>query len=219
VTRGINEAFLENRVGEELTGKKGKSAAGVLLVATAQGIPLIYVDTENLEPLAEVPLSDQAKARIVQAAQQGYAIMVPERMVAWNRQLTTAWWQIDPQSGEAVGVGEDGTHQFLVTFTAEARLLAITLEMMKMYSDILVFRKEAWNSAVNMTWEHFWLEAGGSSNSDKTMIQVYQDALKSAKLYMGTTTFGFPGMGRVKFYLDCKRKLADDKDIMCIFAW
>ena len=115
LTRGMNEAFLEKAVGEQMMGPEvvSKSAAGVLQAANAQGIPLIYVDAEYLEPLAQAQISQQAKARIVDAAMQGYGVLVPEQMVMWNARPAIAWWQLDLNTGEVVGVGEDGTHQFI----------------------------------------------------------------------------------------------------------
>jgi hypothetical protein len=98
-------------VGEQMTGEVGKSGAGVLQTAAAQNIPLMYVDMENLEQLARAPISQQAKARIVDAVTQGYAVLVPERMVTWNGQAMIAWWQMNLQTGEMVDVNEDGTHQ------------------------------------------------------------------------------------------------------------
>ncbi len=96
LTRGMNEAFLEKSVGEQLTsppapplageGSGVGSAAGVLQAATAQGIPLMYVDAQRLELLASLPISEQVKARIVQATQQGYGVLVPEQMVTWSGQ-------------------------------------------------------------------------------------------------------------------------------------
>lgn len=46
-------------------------------------------------------------------------------MVSYNGEQTVAWWQIDLKMGETVGVGEDGTHQFLVVLPPQLDLLRI----------------------------------------------------------------------------------------------
>jgi hypothetical protein len=195
----MNEAFLEKDVGDELAGQEGQSAAGVLQAATAQGVPLMYVDAEHLKPLADAPLSDEAKARIVQAVLQEYRILVPERMVTWNGEQTIAWWQIDSESSEAVGVGEDGTHQFLVIFTAEAKLLMLhaqfTPNLIK-----LVLRRAVWKAAAELTWDYFWREALGQVKSptqctepvckgEAQHLEAYQNAYKLTKSYMHDTVW------------------------------
>lgn len=123
LTRGVNEAFLEKMVGEQMTGEVGKSGAGVLQAAAAQDIPLMVVDMNHLEALSKATISQQAKARIVDAVTQGYAALVPERMVTWNGQPTIAWWQVNLQTGEVIDVSENGTHQFLVQGGSELKYL------------------------------------------------------------------------------------------------
>jgi hypothetical protein len=129
LTRGMNEAFLEKMVSEELIGQESQSAAGVLQAAVTQGIPLMYVDVEHLEPLSDALISAEAKARIVQATQQGYGILLPERMVLWDGEWTTAWWQIDLETGETVGVGEEGMHSSIVQFIGMIIFTVVVLEV------------------------------------------------------------------------------------------
>jgi hypothetical protein len=215
LTRGMNEAFLEKIVGDKLTGQEGQSAAGVLQAATAQGIPLIYVDAENLEPLAEAPLSDEAKGRIVQATQQGYGILTPERMVTWNGEQTTAWWQIDLESGEAVGVGEDGTHQFLVTLTAEARLFAIVVQQVRALAKYFT-RSHAFRYAYRETWDYFadtfleQLDQQGPIEGE-ALSQIAQEALEETKRYMHDGTVG-GGWGTY-------RAICETTDRYCKLLW
>jgi hypothetical protein len=84
MTRGVCNTFLESAVGEALTGELSKSAANVLQAALDQDIPLAYVDADYLDVLARLEISTQAKAFITDAVQQGYGVIVPEQMVAWD---------------------------------------------------------------------------------------------------------------------------------------
>ncbi len=185
MTRGMNEAFLEKRVGEDLTGQEGQSAAGVLQAATAQGIPLMYVDATCLEPLANAPLSIEAKARILQATQRGYGIMVPERMVIRNGKQTIAWWQIDMETGETVGVGEDGTHQYIVQFAGAVYLFAALIQFAQYMFEWITARLVAWKVASVFTWDYFWRSAVSEVDAQgKSIQQIYQEALVATKEHL-----------------------------------
>jgi hypothetical protein len=184
LTRGVNEAFLEKKIGEQMTGEAGKSGAGVLQAAAAQNIPLMYVDMEHLEQLARAPISQQAKARIVDAVTQGYAVLVPERMVTWNGQVTIAWWQLDLQTGEVVDVNEDGTHGLFTIITAFVLkyLLLPTLGALWLYRRI-----ETWQKTADATWKYYWnAKAPGLSGANAA---AYRQALIDTKNYMRNTVW------------------------------
>lgn len=87
------------------------SAAAILEQATIDNIPLVYIDKNRLDELAQLSISVEAKARIIASINNGFLVVVPERMVVHHETLTIAWWRINPDSGEVIGVGEDGTHQ------------------------------------------------------------------------------------------------------------
>jgi len=163
-----------------LRGPRQISAAGVLQAASAQNIPLVYVDAEHLESLAQAQISTQAKARIVDAAMQGYGVLVPERMVTWDGQPAIAWWQLDLKTGEVVDVNEDGTHQFLVIFTAEAKvLIAVAL-----IAAVLIARIVTWHWAVTSTWTYFWQTTARLQRSGMRGDALYLASLAETKKHM-----------------------------------
>ncbi len=186
MTRGVCDIFLETSVGEALIGgeEKIKSAANVLQAAAAQNIPLVYVDANRLDVLARIDISTQAKAFIMDAVQWGYGVLVPERMVEWEDGKTISWWQLDTDTGETIGVGEDGTHNMLIEGLAFV-LLTLAIVLLVIALVIWLLRLINWFKAVYMTWDHFWREAmpdartGGGDQE-----QIYKDALAEAKRHM-----------------------------------
>jgi len=209
MTRSVADTFLESAVGESLTGAGGdtqyairdtqyaiRSAANVLRAAQAQSIPLIYADARHLEALAKADISTQAKAFIVDAAQQGYGVLVPGRMVNG----TVAWWQVDLQTGEMIGVGEDGTHFSMVQGAFEAMVLADVSKTFLWLVEVLIERTRhlVYEQARAMTWFYFW-RAGmadlGCEGADLaqcagvTPEDVYQEALKDTKSFMATVVW------------------------------
>ncbi len=107
--RGVADTLLEGDVMQQTTSAQAVSAAAVLEQADQQRIPYLYINSSRLQKLAGAQISDKAKAHIVQAVRSGMTVLVPERMVPCGNVTTIAWWQINPQTGEMVGVGEDGT--------------------------------------------------------------------------------------------------------------
>jgi hypothetical protein len=90
-----------------------------------QGGEAVLVTDGNLDVLTSLDISDEAKARILTAIQGGSAIIVPTSTVSIGGVETVGWWQVDPITGETVGVMEDGSHASF----AENALTWRTLEL------------------------------------------------------------------------------------------
>ncbi|MGE3818073.1 MAG: Ig-like domain repeat protein [Isosphaeraceae bacterium] len=115
--RGIAESVLEGEVMRAFVSRlnAGQTTVGIILdvgtiftAARAQGIAPVLIRPDNPGVLQGLALSDQAKARITSALDRGQDVIVPSRMVDVDGVTTVAWYEIDPNTGEAIGVGEDG---------------------------------------------------------------------------------------------------------------
>jgi hypothetical protein len=186
MTRGVCNTFLESAVGEMLTGEYSKSAANVLQAALDQDIPLAYVDADHFDVLARMEISTQAKAFIMDAVQQGYGVLVPEQMVAWDGGQTIAWWQLDLETGEMVGVGENGTHDF-ITFTTMF-LTGFLIQLRLVWIIVQLCRIIQWRNAAYQVWDYFNRSVSRGLidlESESEMQQVYRDALRKTKMHFG----------------------------------
>jgi hypothetical protein len=184
MTRSVCDTFLESAVGEELTGEQSESAADVLQAAQAQDIPLTYVDQSRLDVLARLELPTQAKAFIVDATQRGYGVLVPERMVNWNGGQAIAWWQLDLETGEMVGVGEDGTHASLITTPLKVIAALAALDVVLWITAWLVSRWRAWTDATMAMWDYFWRRSMDEVPDKGQPQEIYREALEETKRYM-----------------------------------
>lgn len=197
MARGMNDTFLEKSVGEMLLDQPGKSAAGVLQAAAEQGISLVYTDANNLAALGSVAISDEARGRIWQAVEQGYGVLVPRQMVDWNGEEAIAWWQLDLKTGAMVGVGEDGTHNYLVETALMLPIwVKLTIGLVLLLIPILVARYQ-WRQAIEMTWNAFWEEvvrqsSGVNANDPNALRDMYQDVLQATKAYMNSNPHVWP---------------------------
>jgi hypothetical protein len=193
MTRGMSNTFLETQVGKVMGGQPS-GAATILQEAQAQGIPLVYVDADHLEGPKWDDISSRAKAHILDAVKarpdegrKGYGLLLPERMVVIDGEPTIAWWQVDLETGETIGVGEDGTHQFLVMFTGQVKLY---IQAGKLLTQIIMLqqRTRTWQGA----WDHFWQQAEANFESlpedatEEDIVEMYAETLADTKTYMST---------------------------------
>ena len=121
--RGVSEGLIEQQVSAMLVPptqppSTAVSAVDVFQAALAQGIGLLLLTTENLSILNSMDISANAKTLITAAVDQGDLVIVPALSVTLNGAATTAWYQVDPETGEAIAVTQDGGHQNLNEYAA-----------------------------------------------------------------------------------------------------
>lgn len=147
-TRGTRESELETRVLQQQADRLGNtkpiiSTVSVFAAAEDQGIPLVELADFNSGQLDGLDFSADAKARISHALQSGRSVIVPARSVDLGGQPTVAWLEIDPVSGESIGVTEDGGHQAISEWGSNLTIIGIELSVLQ--SVLLVFINVLWN--------------------------------------------------------------------------
>ena len=115
-TRGMQEMTLEAVLLEEVAGVPSKSVYRVFETAHEQDIPLAAISASNLDDLADLDISDEAKARITSALLKGpqYLVMLPSRSVTLGNEKTVGWILVDAFSGQTVDVMENGQHSVMI---------------------------------------------------------------------------------------------------------
>ncbi|HEV3310798.1 MAG TPA: hypothetical protein VG815_09790, partial [Chloroflexota bacterium] len=94
--------------------------------ALAQNIPLLTLNAQNAGAVQMLAISDDAKARISAALGQGLVVVVPQQAVTIDGAAQTAWYQINPSTGETIGVTQDGEHSGIIQLSA-TQVFAISL--------------------------------------------------------------------------------------------
>ncbi len=123
--RGLAESLLEGQVASAVAPSSSQqpavtySTASIFQAASEEGIPLVAISTDNMGVLDSLPLSAEAKARITGAVEQGNDVIVPNQNVTIDGAQAVGWFQINPTTGETVGVTEDGGHQGLFEWVAQ----------------------------------------------------------------------------------------------------
>ncbi|PDV97447.1 FG-GAP-like repeat-containing protein [Candidatus Chloroploca asiatica] len=134
LARGLLDGELESGVLERLSGRPVVSVANMLRQAEADGIPLVALNTDQLDMLANLPISAEAKARITEALTRNPALVaiMPTRPVMLEGQARFGWLEIDQNNGQTRDVSEDGMHVALVDYA----FLAVGMDTKWMFAFI-----------------------------------------------------------------------------------
>jgi transglutaminase-like putative cysteine protease len=114
--KGINESWLEGQVLSSMTDKDVLTTAQVMQAASEQEIEFLFIGETNLDLLPTVGLGAEAEARITTAVLNGKVINVPATAPLINGEPAIGWWEIDLETGETIGVMENGLHNALVEY-------------------------------------------------------------------------------------------------------
>lgn len=114
--RGMFDSFLEATVFPPSTGMQNLSAAMIVLQSMEEGIPLVALTESNLSILQSLNLPADAIARITANVQTGLTVIVPTQALIVDGARTTAWFDLDPSTGEMIAEGEDGAYQGISEF-------------------------------------------------------------------------------------------------------
>jgi uncharacterized membrane protein len=111
--RGIFDSFLEAQSVPVLPGGVNLSSASIIQQSMQQGIPMVGIGKSNLSLLQTLNLPADAIARITTDIQSGLLVIVPTQALTINATPITAWWIVNPTTGEILSEGQDGGHQGL----------------------------------------------------------------------------------------------------------
>jgi hypothetical protein len=125
LTRTMGDKAIEYNLLNLMEFESVQSAYGTILGALDNDIALAIISAANLEDLAALPISDEAKARITLAVQDGNIVFVPAEPVPIDGTPTIGWLEID-ETGHASFVNEAGQQasffeallQYLVAFAS-----------------------------------------------------------------------------------------------------
>src|SRR6185312_5194983 len=109
--RGVFDSVLESDALPTVPGAQSSSSITIIEQAEQQGIPFVVITASNLSLLQSLGLHPDALARIATAARAGLEVVVPTQPVTVNGTATSAWYDINPTTGETITESQDGRHQ------------------------------------------------------------------------------------------------------------
>lgn len=93
-----------------------KSALGAMDAAMQQGIGYTLLTPDKQDEVRFMDISDDAKARILEALDRGRVVMTPERAPSMRGQAYLAWFEMNLETGEMEDQDEDGNRAAIVEY-------------------------------------------------------------------------------------------------------
>jgi hypothetical protein len=134
--RGIQESVIEGRLIALSTGRDPTAnTAQIISVAEKQGVPLVVINTSTRSRLGEiVPGIPPTCVQMMDAAlAKGREIIIPSRAIALGGEQQWGWWEVDPASGQVVGVMQNGEHQGMVEYSVNSEEIGLNDDTGKIF--------------------------------------------------------------------------------------
>ncbi len=131
VARGIQESVIEGRLVALATGKDPTAnTAELVSAAQKQNVPLVVINASTRSRLGEIaPGIPATCVQMMDAAlAKGREIIVPSRAVALAGGPQWGWWEVDPASGNVIGVMQDGQHQGMAEYSVNSEAIGLNDE-------------------------------------------------------------------------------------------
>ncbi len=117
--RGLQNSVLEGVVLGHATGLDTPSTTAVVMFKAADdGTPLLTIVPANVDQLDGLDnLPGHSSELITEALRSGHDVIVPESAVRVGNRDRWGWWQVNRDTGEVIGVMDDGQHQASTNYT------------------------------------------------------------------------------------------------------
>ncbi|HLE57837.1 MAG TPA: transglutaminase family protein, partial [Rhodothermia bacterium] len=129
--RGIQESVIEGRLVALATGRDPTAnTAQLVSAAQKQGVPLVVISTSTRSRLGEIaPGVPATCVQMMDAAlAKGREIIIPSRAIALGGEQRWGWWEVDPASGQVIGVMQNGEHQGMVEYSVNSEEIGLNDE-------------------------------------------------------------------------------------------
>jgi hypothetical protein len=106
--RGVAQGVLDTVIEHEIAspGAPGGNTAALYGLGDGSGWQLI--EPQQVDRVALLALSEDAKARLKSDLAAGNLVLAPSAPVPTEGGPQVAWWRIDPRSGATLGIGRNG---------------------------------------------------------------------------------------------------------------
>lgn len=113
--RGFSDNIIEANAltvisGPDFNDGSPVNTIAVFEAAQAQGIEIAVLTSNDLAEVASLAISAEAKARISATLMAGRFVFVPRSAVQIDGKTTVGWYDYNPETGEVIGVMQDGNH-------------------------------------------------------------------------------------------------------------
>jgi hypothetical protein len=133
--QGVLETVLEAR--EMSDQGKVINAANIFAEAKAQEIDWLLVENAGDPNWKRVELPPAVRARIEEDLSGGHWVIAPVRQVLIGGKPESAWWRLNPQTGNILGAGENGMGQAMTQYAVKVNIVLQLKTAIQIYADIM----------------------------------------------------------------------------------
>jgi hypothetical protein len=122
IYRGVVEGTLERMLLQYLAGEQardgdwelGISTSRVFERADAEAVPSVLLTRDTDAWGGDAP--EDTRARVREEVRNGRWVVIPQKSITMGQDARLAWWRINPTSGVATAVTDEGLHQTNVEY-------------------------------------------------------------------------------------------------------
>ena len=131
LARGIQESVIEGRLVSLATGKTpAANTAQLVSAAQKQKVELLVINSSTRAQLAQIaPGVPATCVQLMDAAlAKGKEIVLPSRAITVEGKPQWGWWEVDPSTGQVIGVMESGEHQGMAEYSINSEEIGLNDE-------------------------------------------------------------------------------------------
>ncbi len=125
--RGLQNSVLEGNILEHFSGEPAVTTARLMGEARDQDEELYVVNASNFGSFVEQSDIPQDVGEIVRPyLKNGGEVIIAGRPIELDGRKRWGWWAMDPASGRAIGVMDDGGHQAMMEYTVDTEEIGLS---------------------------------------------------------------------------------------------
>jgi hypothetical protein len=133
--QGVLETVLEAR--EMSDQERVINTALIFAEAKAQKINWLLIKNGEDRNWKNVELPADIRARIEEDLSGGYWVIAPVRQVPIGGKPESAWWRLNPDTGNLLGLGESGLGQAMSQYAVKVNIVLQLKTAIQIYADIM----------------------------------------------------------------------------------
>jgi len=133
--QGVLETVLEAR--EMSDQERVISTALIFAEAKAQKINWLLIKNGEDRNWESVGLPPDIRARIEEDLTKGYWVIAPVRQVLIGGKPESAWWRLNPDTGNLLGLGASGMGQAMTQYAVKVNIVLQLKTAIQIYADIM----------------------------------------------------------------------------------
>ena len=124
--RGLQNSVLEGKILEHFSGEPAVTTARLMEEANEQEAELFVVNAGSFGKFAEQADMPQDVGEIVKPyLKSGGEVIIAGQAIEIDGRKRWGWWAMDPDSGRAIGVMDDGRHQAMIEYTVDTKKIGL----------------------------------------------------------------------------------------------